>query len=171
MSKIKILSTAAVVLCVWLISGHAIAAKCRKVEDDPKVQINPFSLRIFERAGHPRPAIFNYLVSVSKVETSGCWAGVTGNFDGQLASIGVLQWNYGQNSIQPLLKSFKKKLRTSSALRRKFKRNAPKFGELVLSDRCLKRTSVTQIRKLKHPCQKEFMASRDGSGSKLDQTF
>jgi hypothetical protein len=32
-----------------------------------------------------------------------CFAGVSGDFDGQGISFGVLQWNFGQNSLQPLL--------------------------------------------------------------------
>lgn len=32
-----------------------------------------------------------------------CFAGLTGNFDGQGISFGVLQWNLGQGSLQPLL--------------------------------------------------------------------
>ena len=32
-----------------------------------------------------------------------CFAGVTGNFDGQGISFGVLQWNFGQGTLQKLL--------------------------------------------------------------------
>jgi hypothetical protein len=35
-----------------------------------------------------------------------CFAGVSGNFDGQGMSFGVLQWNLGQGSLQPLLSEF-----------------------------------------------------------------
>ena len=34
-----------------------------------------------------------------------CFAGLSGNFDGQGLSFGALQWNIGQRSLQPLLKS------------------------------------------------------------------
>lgn len=33
-----------------------------------------------------------------------CFASVTGDFDGQGMSFGALQWNFGQGSLQPLLK-------------------------------------------------------------------
>ncbi|WP_457621446.1 peptidoglycan-binding domain-containing protein [Persephonella sp.] len=33
-----------------------------------------------------------------------CFAGITGDFDGQGISFGVLQWNFGQGSLQPLLR-------------------------------------------------------------------
>jgi hypothetical protein len=36
----------------------------------------------------------------------GCYAGVTGDFDGMGISFGALQWNFGQNSLQPLLRNF-----------------------------------------------------------------
>lgn len=32
-----------------------------------------------------------------------CFAGLSGDFDGQGTSFGVLQWNFGQNTLQPLL--------------------------------------------------------------------
>jgi hypothetical protein len=32
-----------------------------------------------------------------------CFAGLSGDFDGQGLSLGVLQWNFGQGSLQPLL--------------------------------------------------------------------
>lgn len=34
----------------------------------------------------------------------GCFAAVAGNFDGQGVSFGALQWNFGQGTLQPLLK-------------------------------------------------------------------
>lgn len=33
-----------------------------------------------------------------------CFAGLSGDFDGQGMSFGVLQWNFGQGTLQPLLK-------------------------------------------------------------------
>lgn len=33
-----------------------------------------------------------------------CFSGLTGNFDGQGISFGALQWNFGQGSLQPLLR-------------------------------------------------------------------
>ncbi len=34
-----------------------------------------------------------------------CFCGISGDFDGQGISFGVLQWNFGQGSLQPLLKA------------------------------------------------------------------
>ena len=36
----------------------------------------------------------------------GCFSGLTGDFDKQGISFGALQWNFGQGSLQPLLKKF-----------------------------------------------------------------
>ena len=33
-----------------------------------------------------------------------CFCGISGDFDGQGISFGVLQWNFGQGSLQPLLR-------------------------------------------------------------------
>ncbi len=38
-----------------------------------------------------------------------CFCGITGDFDGQGLSFGVLQWNLGQGSLQPLFKDLAKK--------------------------------------------------------------
>lgn len=38
-----------------------------------------------------------------------CFAGLSGNFDNQGMSFGALQWNFGQESLQPLLKEFNSK--------------------------------------------------------------
>lgn len=38
-----------------------------------------------------------------------CFSGISGDFDGQGLSLGVLQWNFGQNTLQPLLKEMIKK--------------------------------------------------------------
>jgi hypothetical protein len=41
-----------------------------------------------------------------------CYAGLTGDFDGQGLSLGVLQWNFGQGSLQPLLEDMISRHRT-----------------------------------------------------------
>jgi hypothetical protein len=37
----------------------------------------------------------------------GCWAMPTGNFDSQLISVGMAQWNFGTGSLQPVLKRWR----------------------------------------------------------------
>lgn len=41
-------------------------------------------------------------------EGSGGFANLTGNFDGEGISFGILQWNLGQGTLQPLLKEMQK---------------------------------------------------------------
>ena len=61
----------------------------------------------------PAPALFNEdlarrcLALTGAFETGtgvpDCFCGLSGDFDGQGISFGVLQWNFGQKSLQPLL--------------------------------------------------------------------
>ena len=69
---------------------------------------------LFSEADLPKPAItcesLNYrcLALTGSFETGrpvpDCFAGITGDFDGQGLSFGALQWNLGQGSLQPLFK-------------------------------------------------------------------
>lgn len=55
-----------------------------------------------------KPIDYRCLALTSSFETGAtipdCFAGLSGDFDGQGISFGVLQWNFGQDSLQPLLK-------------------------------------------------------------------
>jgi hypothetical protein len=55
-----------------------------------------------------RPLDYRCLALTGSFETGAaipdCFAGLSGDFDGQGLSFGVLQWNFGQGSLQPLLK-------------------------------------------------------------------
>jgi hypothetical protein len=66
----------------------------------------------------------------------GCWAMPVGNFDGQLVSVGMSQWNYGTGSLQPVLKAWKRRLRGQFGRTRKAL--APVYGKLLFSRDCLK---------------------------------
>ncbi len=61
------------------------------------------------------PLIYRCLALTGTFETGkgipDCFAGISGNFDGQGISFGVLQWNFGQGSLQPLLKDMIKEHR------------------------------------------------------------
>jgi len=66
------------------------------------------------RVSHPAPAIaaqpldYRTLALTGAFETDAavpeCFAGLSGNFDGQGISFGALQWNLGQGTLQPLLR-------------------------------------------------------------------
>jgi len=55
-----------------------------------------------------KPLIYRCMALTGTFETGKdfpeCFAGISGDFDGQGLSFGVLQWNFGQGSLQPLLK-------------------------------------------------------------------
>jgi peptidoglycan hydrolase-like protein with peptidoglycan-binding domain len=54
-----------------------------------------------------KPLGYRSLALTGSFETNApvpeCFAGLSGDFDGQGISFGVLQWNFGQGSLQPLL--------------------------------------------------------------------
>lgn len=55
-----------------------------------------------------KPVAYRCLALTGSFETNApapdCFAGLSGDFDGQGMSLGVCQWNIGQGSLQPLLK-------------------------------------------------------------------
>jgi peptidoglycan hydrolase-like protein with peptidoglycan-binding domain len=62
-----------------------------------------------------------------------CFAGLSGDFDGQAMSFGVLQWNLGQGSLQPLLAEIDQ---TQPALTRQiFDAHYPEFQTMLGVDR------------------------------------
>ena len=70
--------------------------------------------RLFPKASMPTPSIaskplgFRCLALTGAIETGtappDCFAGLAGDFDGQGMSFGALQWNFGQQTLQSLLK-------------------------------------------------------------------
>ncbi|RHW18411.1 hypothetical protein D1610_08130 [Sphingomonas gilva] len=117
---------------------------CRMVGDVPSRTGEPQFLRIDPAAaermatiGLDRAGIFARMAETSIPETMGCWAMPAGNFDSQLISVGMAQWNYGTGSLQPVLVRW----RESFGSRRKFKRAlaelAPVSGEFLFSEDCV----------------------------------
>lgn len=110
-------------------------APCREVGDLPFIRIDPESAARLAGIGVDRAGVFALMRETSIPETMGCWAMPVGNFDSQLISVGMSQWNYGTGSLQPVLKAWKKRLggkfgRTRKAL-------APTYGKLLFSHDCL----------------------------------
>ncbi len=84
-----------------------------------------------------RPLEYRCLALTGSFETATappeCFAGLSGDFDGQGMSFGVLQWNLGQGSLQPLLSEMN---RTQPALaRRIFDTHYPEFRALLGAER------------------------------------
>lgn len=80
----------------------------------PDGTVGPETWRALFGTEIPQPAIVNEdlarrcLALTGAFETGtgfpDCFCGISGDFDGQGISFGVLQWNFGQRSLQPLLK-------------------------------------------------------------------
>lgn len=76
-------------------------------------QVGPITWRSLFSQDIPAPAIaaqpldYRCLALTGSIETGAaapdCFAGLNGDFDGQGISFGVLQWNFGQHTLQPLL--------------------------------------------------------------------
>jgi hypothetical protein len=74
--------------------------------------------RLFPGGAIPEPAIakksldYRCLGLTGAIETGApvpeCFAGLSGDFDGQGMSFGALQWNFGQGSLPPLLREMDK---------------------------------------------------------------
>jgi hypothetical protein len=85
--------------------------KAKGLVEDGKV--GPVTWKTLFKEKIPTPSIskeplgYKCLALTGSFETGkgipDCFAGVSGDFDGQGMSLGVLQWNFGQNSLQPLL--------------------------------------------------------------------
>ena len=120
------------------------ALTCRKVGDVTSRDGRPQFLRIDPRAaaelaeiGLDRAAIFERMIETSIPETMTCWAMPAGNFDSQLISVGMSQWNYGTGSLQPVLKKWRDGFGSRSRYRKALGELAPRYGKLLLSKHCL----------------------------------
>jgi hypothetical protein len=110
--------------------------ECRRVGEAEFLAIDPQAAALLGAIGLDRAAVFARMAETSIPETMGCWAMPVGNFDGQLVSVGMSQWNYGTGSLQPVLKAWKKRLRGRFGRTRKAL--APVYGKLLFSRACLK---------------------------------
>ncbi|MDF7775237.1 hypothetical protein P1X14_08265 [Sphingomonas sp. AOB5] len=122
-----------------------IAKTCRKVGDvasrDGRPQflkIAPESAARLAEIGLDRAGIFALMAETSIPETVGCWAMPVGNFDSQLISVGMSQWNFGTGSLQPVLKAWRAQFRSGRAYRKAVRELAPVYGKLLFSRDCLK---------------------------------
>lgn len=110
---------------------------CRRVGDVPTLTIAPDALVRMAEIGLDRAAIFERMQETSIPETMGCWAMPVGNFDSQLVSVGMAQWNYGTGSLQPVLKEWRDSFGSRRKARRELERLAPTYGKLLFSKDCL----------------------------------
>lgn len=71
--------------------GHASAAVCREIADEPHFLLNTAGDAALDKINYSRADVFAAIHFTSLRETGGCWGGATGNVDGQILSVGALQ--------------------------------------------------------------------------------
>ena len=139
----------------WAQDEAARAATCRQVGDAAFIRIAPEDAARLAEIGLDRAAIFQRMHETSVPETMGCWAMPAGNFDSQLVSVGMSQWNFGTGSLQPVLRAWRKGLR--GQFRRARRALAPVYGKLLFSRDCL----AVPVR---DKCREGILAAEDGQG-------
>ena len=130
---------------------------CRPVADTPSIRIDPAAASRLAEIGLDRAAIFARMHETSIPETSGCWATPTGNFDSQLISVGMAQWNFGTGSLQPVLAAWRKQFRHRRDFKRARDALVPTYGKLLFSKDCL---AVPVVQK----CRDAILAAEDAKG-------
>lgn len=155
---------------VALVLATPAWAECRPVGDVTGKSGKPNFLKIdaadaakLAEIGVDRAMIFETMVATAGPETGGCWAGPVGNFDGAIVSVGMSQWNYGTNSLQPLMKSWKSRFATHANFLTARNALSPAYGELLFSDGCLAVPISTA-------CRTGILGAQDAAG-KLNPVF
>lgn len=133
---------------------------CREVSDLPHLTIAPQAATQLAQIGLDRAEIFARMRETSIPETMGCWAMPVGNFDSQLVSVGMSQWNYGTGSLQPVLRAWRDSFRSRGRFKRTLRELAPTYGKLFFSKHCL----ATPVR---DKCRAAILAAH-GPDGKLD---
>jgi hypothetical protein len=133
------------------------APDCRKVGDAPFIRIDPQAAERLATIGLDRAEIFARMQETSIPETMGCWAMPAGNFDSQLISVGMAQWNFGTGSLQPVLRRWRDGFPRRRDFKRTLKALAPTYGKLLFSKPCL---AVPVADK----CRTAILAAEDDKG-------
>ena len=131
---------------------------CRPVADTPSIRIDPAAAARLAEIGLDRAAIFARMHETSIPETSGCWATPAGNFDSQLISVGMAQWNFGTGSLQPVLVAWRKQFRHRRDFKRTRKALAPTYGKLLFSKDC-------RAVPVRQKCRDAILAAEDEKGA------
>ena len=131
---------------------------CRRVSDVATIRIDPAAAALLAEIGLDRAAIFQRMQETSIPETMGCWAMPAGNFDSQLISVGMAQWNFGTGSLQPVLAAWRDQFRHKRDFKRARDALMPTFGKLVFSKDCLA-VPIAQT------CRDAILAAEDARGA------
>lgn len=139
-------------------------AQCLKVADDPELQISAEALEKLKPINYGREQVFDALYRTSLYETGGCWATPVGNFDAQTLSVGVLQWNYGQNSLQDLMIRYRNKFETEEAFNQEITKIMPQFGTITFAPDCMTIPTLQS-------CKDKILAAHDEKGKLKPEIF
>lgn len=141
-----------------------VARTCRRVGDVASltgaaqfIRIDPDAAARLAEIGLDRAATFERMAETSIPETMGCWAMPVGNFDSQLISVGMSQWNYGTGSLQPVLRQWRDSFGSRRRFRRALAALAPAYGSLLFSRDCL----AVPVRE---QCRARILAAHDAQG-------
>lgn len=141
-----------------------LAETCRRVGDSPSreggapfIRIDPAAAAQLAEIGLDRAAIFERMAETAIPETMGCWAMPVGNFDSQLISVGMSQWNYGTGSLQSVLTQWRDSFGSRRRFRQALAMLAPTYGDLLFSRDCL----AVPVRE---PCRAAIIAAHDAEG-------
>ncbi|QNQ08213.1 hypothetical protein [Sphingomonas alpina] len=137
---------------------------CRMVGDAPSaagvpqfIRIDPAAATRMAEIGLDRAGIFARMAETSIPETMGCWAMPAGNFDSQLISVGMAQWNFGTGSLQPVLQRWRDGFSSGGRFKRALKALAPTYGKLLFSKDC-------RVVPVRDKCRAGILAAEDASG-------
>lgn len=138
MSAMTRIAIASCFLLSIVTSVHATSSSdCLPVEiSNPDIDVDKSVEDVAARAHLDRDGIFKTLRVVSKYETNGCWAGASGNSDGQYLSAGIMQWNLKQKTLQPLLKRFSEKFSSHEHFISVRDQLMPKYGAQLFDESC-----------------------------------
>lgn len=140
-----------------VLAPSLVQAGCDNVRDDPSLIVTDAQLATLGEISFTREDLFKALQSTAEYETSDCWAAPVGNFDAQTLSVGVLQWNYGQNSLQGLMKAYRASFPSDEAFSTQIFALMPQFGALAFSEACLS-TPFSSA------CKESVIAAQDSNG-------
>lgn len=129
--------TAILLLGTISYSVCAQSRPCLKVPAyDKDLKIDPTGLKVLAKASIDEAEVYELMQYVSGFETNGCWAGATGSFDRQMLSTGVMQWSFGQGTVQPLLKTYRERFKDQKAFESEVRRVMPNYGANFLDVSC-----------------------------------
>lgn len=137
-------------------TGVRAFQKAKKVTVDGRVGSETWKALFEEEI--PEPSILGDSLDYKSLALTGCFetgkgfpecfSGLCGDFDGQGMSFGALQWNFGQGTLQPLLRDMIEK--HPGMMREIFQENYETLTEALNSD---KQKLMTFVRSVQHPVQ------------------